>query len=89
MLFMTIVTWEPKDSDEMRGRYAKWEYPEGVKVIGEWIDISGYHYIAVLDVANAEAFAATTFPWRDICWFESFPVMNPGEFNKLISEHMK
>lgn len=35
MLFMDIVTWDRKDNDKVHERYENWEYPEGIKVVGE------------------------------------------------------
>ena len=89
MLFMDIITWEPKDNAEMTKRYEKWEWPEGIKVIAEWIDLSSCRFVGVYDAENAEAYAAATFPWRDICWIDSFPVMEASEMMKFISGRMK
>ncbi|WP_406661860.1 DUF3303 family protein [Methanolobus sp. ZRKC3] len=89
MLFIDIVTWEPKDNDEVTNLFSNWEYPEGIKVIGEWIDLSNCRTVVVYDAENAEAYVAATFPWRDICYFDSFPVMESTELMKLMSEKMK
>lgn len=89
MLFMDIVTWEPKDNDEVVTRFSNWDFPEGIKVISEWLDLSSCRYIAVYDVENAEAYAAGTFPWRDILYFDSFPVMESNDAMKFMAEHMK
>lgn len=89
MLFMCIVTWDPKDDDEVSKRYAKWEWPEGIRLISEWSDLSGCRYVAVTDAESTEAYAAANLPWRDICWIDSFPVMETKELMKFVSEHMK
>ena len=89
MLFMDIITWDPKDNEEMNKRYKNWEYPEGIKVVNEWIDIANCRTIIVYDVENTEAYAASMFPWRDICYFDSFPVMDIKEAIKFEEEHME
>ncbi|WP_135611615.1 DUF3303 domain-containing protein [Methanococcoides sp. AM1] len=88
MLFIDIVTWDPKDSKEVEERYSTWEFPEGIKVIGEWIDLSSCRTVLIYDAENAEAYAAATFPWRDIFYFDSFPVMEASEVMKFMTEHM-
>ncbi len=88
MLFMDIITWEPKDNDEMTKRYSKWKWPEGVTVVSEWIDLSTCRYVGIYDIKNAEDYASSAFPWRDICRIDTFPVMEASEFMKFISEHI-
>ncbi|WP_135606185.1 DUF3303 domain-containing protein [Methanococcoides sp. NM1] len=89
MLFMDIVSWEPKDNNEVAERFSNWESPEGIKVIGEWEDLSTCRHIVVYDAENAEAYAAAMFPWRDICYFDSFPIMESSKVMKFMSEQMK
>ncbi len=87
MLFMDIVTWEPKDTAEMMNRFSNWEYPEGLKVINEWEDLTSCRHIVLYEVESAEDFAAGTFPWRDICYFDSFPVMESNACMKFMIEN--
>ncbi|WMW23060.1 DUF3303 family protein [Methanolobus mangrovi] len=86
MLFMDIVTWEPKDTDEVLSRFEKWEYPQGIEVISEWDDLSSCRHIVVYDAKNSEAYLAATFPWRDICYFDSFPVMESNACIKCLAD---
>lgn len=88
MLFMDIVTWDAKDKEEVLGRFEKWEAPEGINIIGEWDDLSSCRHIVLYDAEDSESYAAATFPWLDICRFDSFPVMESSETMKLIAEHM-
>ena len=87
MLFMDIITWDPKDSDEVLKRLVKWEYPKGNKIIGQWDDLSSCRAILLYDAENSEAYAAAMFPWRDICRFDSFPVMESSDTMKFMVEH--
>ena len=88
MLFMDIITFEPKDKDEVLERFKDWEYPEGITVIGEWDDLSSCRHILLYDAENSEAYAAAMFPWLDICRFDSFPVMESSDVAKFMAEHM-
>ena len=89
MLFMDIITWEPQDTDEVISRYSKWEYPEGIRVISEWDDLSTCRHIVIYDAESSEAYITCNFPWRDICYFDSFPIMESGECMKCLSDQMK
>ncbi|WMW21752.1 DUF3303 family protein [Methanolobus mangrovi] len=77
MLFMDIMTWEPKDNEEMDKRYRSWEYPKGYNVISEWLDISSCRFFIVYELDNEEAYARATFPWKDISKLETIPIMTP------------
>ncbi|WP_407356302.1 DUF3303 domain-containing protein [Methanolobus sp. WCC5] len=87
MLFMDIITWEPKDTAEVLNRFKSWKYPEGLKVISEWEDLSTCRHIVVYDAQNAEVYASSSFPWRDICYFDSFPVMESNACMKFMAEY--
>ncbi|AKB85615.1 DUF3303 domain-containing protein [Methanococcoides methylutens] len=89
MLFIDIVSWEPKDQNEIMKRFENWEPPEGIEIIGQWIDLSNCRTVVVYDAEDAKAYAAATFPWRDICYFDSFPVMEASELMEFLSEKMK
>nr|WP_321496955.1 DUF3303 family protein [uncultured Methanolobus sp.] len=75
MRFMDIMTWDPKDNEEIEKRYLSWEYPKGYNVIAEWSDVSSCRVFIVYDLDNEEAYARATFPWRDISKLETIPIM--------------
>ena len=77
MLFMDIMTWEPKDNVEINERYMTWEYPEGYNVIAEWLDLSSCRIFIIYELDNDEAYARATFPWKDISKLETVPIMSP------------
>lgn len=79
MLFMDIVTWEPKDNQEVHERYMTWEYPKGYNVMSEWFDLSSCRVFIVYELENGEAYARSAFPFRDITKLETIPIMSPQE----------
>ncbi len=83
---MDIMTWEPKDNEEINERYMSWKYPEGYNMIAEWADLSSCRVFIVYELDNEEAYAKATFPWRDISKVETIPVMDTTEAVKM---HMK
>ncbi|WMW23828.1 DUF3303 family protein [Methanolobus sediminis] len=77
MLFMDIMTWEPKDDEEINKRYMTWEYPKGYNVISEWLDLSSCRIFIVYELDNEEAYARAVFPWKGISKLETIPIMTP------------
>jgi hypothetical protein len=83
MFFMNICTWNPEHEEEVRRRRAKWEWPRGVKVIYEFIDLQGCRTINVVDT-DAKGLVASRAAWLDIMAFETFPVHPFGESKALV-----
>ena len=89
MLFMTIFTWEPEKRDEVFKRREVEEIPEGYKVIGEWVDISGGQVFRLFDVDDTKVIPAVTFAWNDLGKPEIVPVMETEELMKLMPKGQK
>ena len=85
MYFMNVCTWEPKDEIEVSKRREKWRWPEGVKVIFEFIDLQGCRAINVVDT-DAKGLIASRASWIDIMKFETFPVHPFGESKGLLKK---
>jgi len=85
MFFMNICTWNAEDEKEVRKRREKWKWPEGVKVIYEFIDLQGCRAINVVDT-DAKGLVASRSEWMDIMAFETFPVYPFGVSKGLIKE---
>lgn len=80
MIFMDIVSWEPEDNARVGEIFSTYEYPEGMKVIDEWTDLSGCRSFIIYETNDPEAYIASIQPFMDLCWFETFPVMRSGEY---------
>ena len=83
---MDIITWEPKDSEKVKSRYMSYEYPKGLKVIDEWIDLAGYRMFLIYETDDEKDYAAANLPFIGLCRFETFPVMNAEKYMQLIQE---
>ena len=81
---MAILTWEPEKRDELVKRRVEWRFPEGMKVIGEWVDITGGRDFTLVEVDDPKVILAATFAWDDLAKFECVPVMEAEEVMKLI-----
>jgi len=84
MLFMGILTWEPEKRDEVIKRRAGWEYPEGVKVIGEWSDLGGNRVFSLAEIDDPKAMLAAASAWTDVTKLEIVPLMETEEMLKLL-----
>jgi len=77
MKFIGIGTWEPQHRDAYaskrmeKGRML----PEGIKVIGEWLDVSGGRQIILFEADSAMDCFMWANHWNKIASIESFPVI--------------
>ena len=84
MLIMDIITWEPVRSEEVIKHKVEEKIPEGVKVIGEWIDIGGCRAYRLVEVADPKLLFAMTSFWIGFGKKELVPVMESEEMMKLM-----
>ena len=82
MVFMNICTWRSESEKEVRRRRASWKWPQGVKVLCEFLDLQGGRTINVVDT-DAKGLVASRAAWVDIMTFETFPVYPFGESKDL------
>jgi hypothetical protein len=87
MLLMDIITWEPKDSVRVGKLYSNYEYPEGMKVIDEWIDLTGYRMFVIYETEGEKIFAPSISPFVGLCRFETIPVMKADKYMQRAKEH--
>ncbi len=82
MLYMGIYTVEPEKVEESYKKLAgKW-VPEGVKILGHWIDLAANRTF-ILWEADAESTAKFARMWSDIGKSELVPVMEIEKYMKL------
>ena len=85
MLFVAISTWEPERRDEVDKRAAAMaKIPEGIKLIGSWVDLAGGRVFEVAEAADPKAVIEGSYLWNDLCKVEIVPVMESEEAVKLI-----
>jgi hypothetical protein len=84
---MDIITWEPKDSAKVGDLYANYEYPKGMKVIDEWIDLTGYRMFVIYETEGEKTYAPSISPFIGICRFETIPVMHADKYMQMAQEH--
>lgn len=85
MLYMSILTWAPDKDREVVERRMGWKYPDAMKRLGEWDDLSGHRVFILFEADDPMALLAGTMGWSDLGTFETVPVMEMDELLKLIS----
>jgi len=85
MLFVTILTWNPENRNEIVQRRAEKGamIPEGITVVGEWGDLSGCRDVIVFETDDADALLMDSMNWNDLIKMGTFPAM---EAEKVMSE---
>jgi hypothetical protein len=85
MLFMAVFTYDPQDRDRViERRLKKPETPKGVKVKGEWFDISGHRVFRLFEAEDAVHLAALFYDWTDLGVAELIPVVETEFAIKLL-----
>ena len=87
MLLMDTITWEPKDSAKVGNLYANYEYPKGINVIDEWIDLTGYRMFVIYETEGEKIYAPSITPFIGLCRFETIPVMKADVYKQMAQEH--
>jgi hypothetical protein len=84
MLIMDIITWETARAEEVLKHRVEEKIPQGIKVIGEWIDIGGCRGYRLVEVADPKLLFAMTSFWFGLGKKELVPVMGAEEAMKLM-----
>lgn len=84
MLIMDIITWEPDKAEAVLKRSLEEKIPEGIKVLGEWVDIAGGRAFRLAEVADPKLLVAMTSFWFGFGKKELVPVMESEEMMKLM-----
>ena len=86
MLFMNIYTWEPKQRTEILKRRAErgLALSPGVKLVGEWSDISGSRGFLLVEATDPKALMSSIMAWSHLMKMEIVPIIEAGEIWKGI-----
>lgn len=88
MLLLDITTFEPEKTVEVNKRWEQVEsmdFPEGLKIAGQWFDAGGARVFTLYDVETIEDYMAYNLPFSDLCKVEVFPVIEAGDFKRVVS----
>lgn len=87
MLWMAIFTYEPEKRDEvMKRRLAIGTgFPQGLKLIGQWMDLTGHRSFSLVEAPDdPKLMVASVMAWSDLGKLDIVPVMEAEEALKLM-----
>ncbi len=90
MLFLAIFSYSPEDRNLVieRGMGGS-EESSGVKVKGEWFDVSGHRVFRLFEAEDEVRLAASIYGWTDLGVAEIIPVMETEKALKLLKRTTK
>jgi hypothetical protein len=82
---MIIFTWEPDKRNEIIKRRSEkgGMIPQGMKLLGEWTDISGGRVFRLVDLEDPKAGLQAVLAWSDLGKIEMFPVIETEASMKI------
>jgi hypothetical protein len=89
MLFMAIFSYSPEDRHLVieRGMGSdKSDKSGGVKIKGEWFDVSGHRVFRLFEADDDAHLAASIFSWTDLGVAEVIPVMETEKAIKMLKK---
>ena len=89
MLFMAIFSYSPEDRNLVIERGMGSDKTAGVKVTGEWFDISGHRVFRLFEAEDDAHLASSVFGWSDLGVTEIIPVMDTEKALKLLKKSGK
>ncbi|GKT07523.1 DUF3303 domain-containing protein [Desulforhabdus sp. TSK] len=90
MLFMAIFNYSPEDRNLVIERgMGGTDKDIGVKVKGEWFDISGHRVFRLFEADDEIHLAASIYGWTDLGVAEIIPVMDTDKALKLLKRTLK
>ena len=93
MLFVMVLKWQPGLTREQRDgalmRRAQWQYPQGVKVHGEyWPASDSVAVVSIFETDDQAALLEIGFTWGDVFQIEVSPALTAEDGLKLGPEVM-
>ncbi len=86
MLFMAIFSYSPEDRNLVIERGMASEKSVGVKIRGEWFDVSGHRVFRLFESEDDAHLASSIFSWTDLGVAEIIPVMETEKARKLFKK---
>ena len=89
MLYMCLLSWDPKDRNTVIERTKKLGFAhEGMKTLGTWVDPAGSRGYQLVDMPNnmdPAVYMKNLLAWNDIIKIENIAVVEGGEMMKAMS----
>ena len=91
MIVVSLMSLKPgKTSRDAIGRRLQWEYPEGMKIIGEyWLQVASPRVVVIWETDNVAEMLRITADWGDIFDITVAPALRGEEGIALTRQMMQ
>lgn len=86
MLYMATWIWKAENRNEIKKRWSEYKYPEEIKLVGEWLDITGNRIFVLYEADDPRTMLEVNDSWLDIALADTVPVMEAKEVAKIMAE---
>jgi Domain of unknown function (DUF3303) len=89
LLFAMVLKAYPETLYRRTIRRLYWEYPEGLKVVGEyWLEADDPSAIVLVETESMEALTGCIVAWEDLMDIEIFPALTAEEGLEALRQKM-
>jgi hypothetical protein len=89
MLFVALLNSKDGTPKERIGRRAKWQYPEGVKLIAEyWLQAANPEVISIFETDSIAPIMGTLAEWGDAFDISVYPAITAEDGLELAKQRM-
>ena len=90
MLFVALLkTRGTATFQEGVARRMQWDYPQGVRVLGEyWLETESPRVVSIMEADGMEAFGQIRMDWGDMFEIEVFPVVTAEQGLEMARQAM-
>ena len=87
MLFVSLAKVKAGTQEERMARRAQWQYPEGIRVVGEYWPVGGeYAVVTIAEADNLAPVMAAIGAWSDVFDFTITPAVTAEEGLRLAQQ---
>lgn len=89
MLYMAIWTWKTEKRNEIKKRWSEYKYPKDIKLVGEWIDLTGNRIFVLYEADDPRTMLKVNDLWLDVAIADTVPVIEAKEVAKIMAEEIE
>ena len=90
MLFVMVLKAHPETLHMRTIRRLHWEYPESLKMVGEyWLESDNPSAIVVLEAESMDMLTACTLAWEDVMDIEVFQAITAEQGLEALRQKMR
>jgi Protein of unknown function (DUF3303) len=90
MMFVALLKTRGNNTfQEGVARRMQWDYPEGVRVLGEyWLETESPRVVSIMEAGSMDVFGQIRVHWNDMFEIEIFPAVTGEQGMKMARQAM-